>query len=383
MFRREWNRFRENWRVTGTLQDIRIESDDIASWDIETSGPNWHVSTRYEFLRLEGFIQTNLAQPRLTQLTRAFRWMFDDIASGALWRVFRASWKMGVLLIYSQVVLLLWIGLSLTGGWLAARAIGGFELSVLPIAAIAAAFAFGIFVLLKPAVDAMFVNQLNNCWPYLREFARGEPTSFDRSIDLFAERIVAAANASDVDEILVVGHSAGAMLALTTMQRALAIDPDVGIKRTQVSVITVGSIMPALAMHPAAGKLRETIKAIATERTVLWADCQSREDFMNFWEFDPVAGVGIDTGRDRCNPLIWPVPVQHMISPNVFEKVRFNYWRMHYQYIMSNDRRASYDYYMFICGPAPLALWAARDEGIRNALTDDAAYQIPDLKAAE
>ena len=383
MFRREWNRFRENWGVAGTLQNIQIQSDDIASWDIETSGPNWHVSTHYEFLRLEGFIQENLAQPRLTQLGRAFRWMFDDIASGALRRVFRASWRMGVLLIYSQILLLLWVGLALTGGWFSARIIGGSELSALSLFAIAAGAAVGIFAMLRPIVDAMFVNQLNNCWPFLREFARGKPTGFDRSIEIFAERIVAATNVGDVDEILVVGHSAGAMLALTAVQRALAIDRDIGIKRPQLSVITVGSIMPALAMHPAAGKLRKTIKTIAMERSVLWADCQSREDFMNFWEFDPVAGVGIETGGDRCNPLVWPVPFQEMISPDVFKKVRFNYWRMHYQYIMSNDRRAPYDYYMFVCGPAPLALWAARDVSARDAFADDATYHVPNLKAAE
>ncbi len=379
LFRREWNRFRENWGVTGKVHDVHLESGDIASWEIETVGPNWSVATRYEFLRLEPQIRANLAQPMWLQIARTIRLMAGDLATGSLWRVFRASWRMGVLISYSQVLFLLWFGLSVSGGWFLARATG--SANIYAIIAGAAA-AFGIFALLRPIVGAMFVNQLNNCWPYLREFARGKPTDFDRSVDVLAARIVAAAKAGDADEILLVGHSAGAMLALITIKRALEFDPDLGIRRPTVALITVGSIMPLFAMHPAAAKLRNTIKSISTEPTILWADCQAREDFMNFSGFDPVAGVGIEAGEQRCNPVIWQIPFQSMISKRTFGRMRFNYWRKHYQYIMSNERRAAYDYYMFVCGPAPFSLWAS-PRTIGDAFALDGSYRVPELKAAE
>ena len=383
MFRREWDRFRATWPVYSELSDCNTESNDIASWRIDTSGPNWQVATRYEFLRLENLIRANLAQPLWRQLARTTRWMIDDIVSGALLRVFSASWRMGVLLIYSQILLLAWVALALVGGWLAASAInspGGPAAVTIIVAGVSAA---GCFALLRPIADSMFINQLNNCWPYLREFARGTPTGFDRSLDILAGRIVAAARAREADEILVVGHSAGAMLALTAIARALERDPGIGQHGPQISVVTVGSIMPALAMHPAAEALRGTVAKVATERSVLWVDCQSRADFMNFWAFDPVAGIGVDAGERRCNPQVWQVPVREMIAPEVFAKVRFNYWRMHYQYIMSNDRRASYDYYMFLCGPAPFADWAAQDGSACEKFDADGRYRTPEIKAAE
>lgn len=382
MFRREWNRFRRNWGVSGTLHDIDFKSDDIASWDVKTIGPNWQVSTRYEFLRLEDQIRTNLAQPTLLQLARTLRWMASDLATGSLWRVFRASWRMGVLLGYSQVLLLVWLGAAIAGGWFSARLAGSSGLPGLAQIAIGAAALVGVFALLRPVAGVMFVNQLNNCWPYLREFARGKPTGFDRSVDVLAERIVAAAKSGDSDEILVVGHSAGAMLALATMKRSLEIDPNIGSRRPDVAVITVGSIMPLFAMHPAASRLRAIVKTIAIEPTVLWADCQAREDFMNFSGFDPVGGVGIDCGAQRCNPVLWQIPFQAMISQDMFKRMRFNYWRKHYQYIMSNERRAAYDYYMFVCGPAPFSLWAAQNS-FGEAFAPDGSYRLPDLKAAE
>lgn len=382
MFRREWNRFRKNWGVTGTLHDIHFVSDDIASWDMKTSGPNWQVSTHYEFLRLEHQIRTNLAQPMSLQIIRALRWMAGDLATGSIWRVFRASWRMGVLLSYSQVSLLAWLGAALAGGWFVSHLAEAYGLSGFAQLGIGAAALFGVFALLRPIAGAIFVNQLNNCWPYLREFARGKPTGFDRSIEVLAERIVAAARSGDDDEILLVGHSAGAMLALETMKRSLEIDPHLGIRRPDVALITVGSIMPIFAMHPAASKLRDTIKKISTEPTVMWADCQAFEDFMNFSGFDPVGGVGIDGGAERCNPVLWQIPFQAMISPETFKRMRFNYWRKHYQYIMSNERRASYDYYMFVCGPAPFSRWAEQDN-LGGAFAPDGSYRVADLKAAE
>lgn len=350
---------------------------------METAGPNWQVSTQYEFLRLEHLIRKNLAQPFWLQLVRTFRWIFDDIVSGALARVFRTSWRMGVLLIYSQVMLLIWIALALAAGWFAAGIINSPGGPGVVKFALAAAFAAGSFALLYPITACMFVNQLNNCWPYLRKFARGEPTGFDHLLDTLADRIVTTARANETDEILVVGHSAGAMLALTTMVKALERDPNVGRHGPRLSVMTAGSIMPALAMHPAAEPLRRTVAAIAVERSVLWADCQSRDDFMNFWEFDPVTGIGANLGDKRCNPQLWQVPFRKMIAPEVFAKVRFNYWRMHYQYIMSNDRRAPYDYYMFLCGPAPFADWAAQDGSACDNFDAEGGYRVSEMKAAE
>src|SRR5262249_54584472 len=158
------------WGVNGTLSDVQLDSDHIASWDIETSGPNWHVSTRYEFVRLEQQIRTNLAQPLWQQLARALHWIGDDLSAGALGRVFRALWRMGVLLSYSQVLLLLWLGLSIGGGWLAGLIASDYGA---PLIAQVCAGLLGTviaFLLLRFVTEAMFVNQLNNCWPYLREF---------------------------------------------------------------------------------------------------------------------------------------------------------------------------------------------------------------------
>ena len=48
-----------------------------------------------------------------------------------------------------------------------------------------------------------------------------------------------------------------------------------------------------------------------------------------------------------------------LVSPEFYARLRWNFFRMHYQFIMANDRRALYDYFMLVCGPVPLSCWCA------------------------
>src|SRR5262249_43053061 len=144
-------------------------------------------------------------------------------------------------------------------------------------------------------------------WPYTRELVRGEKSPFDRPIEAGARRLIAAARANAADEIVVMAHSAGGMTATLMVARALELDPDLGRHGPQVVLMTLGAIAAAAAVHPHARKLRSAVRTLALEPTVRWIDCQSRKDVLNLWDFDPVAGIGVDVGAERCNPVVWQV----------------------------------------------------------------------------
>src|SRR5262245_11639712 len=123
LFERSWRRFLQIWPLKARLGALQIESRDFARWEIEAAAPNWHVSTRYEFLRQEHFIRANMAEPLLRrQIPRALAWAFDYFVSGALLRVLRARWEFAAVLVYFQLMLIAWIALAIGGGWLIALA---------------------------------------------------------------------------------------------------------------------------------------------------------------------------------------------------------------------------------------------------------------------
>jgi hypothetical protein len=111
---------------------------------------------------------------------------------------------------------------------------------------------------------------------------------------------------------------------------------------------------------------------LAVEPSITWIDSQSRKDVLNFFEFDPVEGLGIHVGAKRCNPLIWRVRFRDMLSPEFYKRIRFNFFRLHYQFIMANDQRAPYDYFMLVCGPVPVATWAKDPQAALAAFDADA-----------
>jgi hypothetical protein len=375
LFQRSWKRCRKIWGLEGRLGELALDSDLIAHWDIEAAGANWRATTRYEFLRLEGVIAANMAEPIWRQVWRAIAWMANDLFTGTTVRIFRAAWRFGLHLLYFQMLLLLWLGLALASGWLtvlAAARLGG--LPALAAIAIGAGIGIGFFLLLRPLADRLQVVQINSCWPYLREFARGEPSGFDAPIDAYAVRIVAAARANQSDEIVVVGHSAAGVTACAVMARVLELDPDVGRRGPRIVLLTLGSVMPAAALHPDARRMRAAISRLAAEPSLTWIDCVSRKDVMNFWDFDPVTGIGVEVGAQRCNPLTWQVRFKEVVSPEYYRRLRLSFFRLHYQFIMSGDRPAPYDYVMLVTGPVALAQWAGHPQQTAAAFGPDGAF---------
>jgi len=363
------------WHAKFALGPLAIESADIASWTVTMGGPNWRVFTRYDFLRCEDIINANTAEPIIRQISRAVRWMLDDLFTGTTFRVFRANWQFGMHHLVLQLLLLTWIATSIAAGtlaWYFARHRVGVAI---PISlAMSVAVFFAIFMALRPLADRWLVIRVNNHWPYLRKFGRGEATCFDRTIDIGAARLKELVHANDADELVLIGHSGGAPLAQCMAARALELDPDLGRQGPRIVVLTIGSITPAVAFHPRALKMREIIRRLAIEPSIIWIECQARKDALNFWGFDPVAGVGIQLGVERCNPLVWQVRFRDMLSPQFYRKLRWKLFRLHFQFIMANHMRAPYDFFMLIGSPVPIMEWAKRQRDVIAEFSPEGEY---------
>jgi hypothetical protein len=160
------------------------------------------------------------------------------------------------------------------------------------------------------------------------------------------------------------------------MARALELDPELGRHGPRIVLLTPGSLMPGIGLHRSAARVHRDVARIAVEPSILWIDVQARGDILNFYNFDPVSGIGIDAGPTRCNPFIWIVRLRDMLAPEFFTNHLTRSWfRMHYQFIMANDMRAPYEYMMLVCGPVPVEQWAKRGHDILAGFAPDATYR--------
>jgi hypothetical protein len=383
LFARQLVPFTKTWEIEASVSELVVDSDDIAHWMVATKGPNWETSTRYEFVRLEHVVRAAGRRPIVRQIPRTLHWIFDDLVSGAFWRTVRAAWRFALHLLVLQAPLLAWLALTLAAGCGAgiatAHATGSAPIGLLAAAVVWAA----LFALLRPLSDRSVLLRVANGWPVMRDFARGRPSGYDRPVEAFAQLIVAAARAGETDEILIIGHSAGGLTAPIITTHALDLNPDLGRHGPCVTLVTVGSLLPAFALHPAAERMRAAVRRLAVEPHVRWVDCQARKDIMNFWEFDPVGGVGVEISGARRNPIVWPVRLRDMLTDAAYDRVRGSQFRMHYQYVMANDRRAPYDYFMLVCGPVPATEWAAEPDAVVKRFGERAAYLGAGVREAQ
>jgi hypothetical protein len=74
------------------------------------------------------------------------------------------------------------------------------------------------------------------------------------------------------------------------------------------------------------------------------------------------------------------VRFRDMLLPEFYGRLRWNLFRMHYQFIMANDMRAPYDYFMLVCGPVTPEAWARDGRGVLARFAEDASYD-PDAKS--
>lgn len=368
MVRRTGERSQRLWPVSVALTPLDIESDDFATWQLDARGADWQTTTHYDFVRVERFIRADMAGGTATQMRRGLTWLADDVASGAMFRIFRASWRFGLHLLCFQLLVLAWIAVAAAVGALVGHAAGtylGWPVWAAVVTSLVAAIV--VIFALRPLADRWRVVQITNSWTDSRLFGRGRPSWLDTVVEATARRVIAVARSSEAEELVVVGHSSGCVLASAAMARALELDRELGRSGPRLILLTLGSVMPAVALHPAAQRMRDIVGRLATADNLAWVDCQSRKDVMCFADFDPVAGIGVDVGGRRRNPMLWRISFRDLIAPENYNRFRSNFFRVHYQYIMGAERRGPYDYTLVVGGPAPIADWPEHAQELMTA----------------
>jgi hypothetical protein len=157
------------------------------------------------------------------------------------------------------------------------------------------------------------------------------------------------------------------------LTRALARDPDLGCHGPRVAFLTIGSNIPAVALHPGAGWIRDRLARLALEPSVDWIDYQSRTDVMSFFRFDPIAGHGIQVTSARRNPQVLAVRFRDIVKPENYSAFRWRFFRVHFQFVRANERPAAYGYFMIVCGPFRLALRARQPKDVLEAFASERA----------
>jgi len=374
MFRTELRKFGRLYHLTTTVSRPQTAPDgERASWSIETKAEDWQTRTSYDFLRFEDLIQRDLAAPILGTLLRAIWIYWRLVFRGTIARFWKANWRFATFITYPHVLLLAEalcsLGIAL-GIALAMNAAG--LPRIFGIAAAIPVFVALLGTVLKYTENQTYLLYLLSDTIWTWQFSHRQRPEWDQRIDRFAEYLVKVARESDAEEIVVVGHSSGSFLGTEILARALKLDPSLGRHGPRIVLLTIGGNFPIVGFHATSKDFRDHLRLLAVEPSIDWIDCQSRKDVMNFYPFDPIAGHGIDVGPSRRNPTIVPVRFREIIKPEHYNVFRWKFFRVHFQFVMANERPHAYDFFMIVCGPIPLRDRMALPEAALAVATGDA-----------
>jgi len=378
MFRTELRKFGRLYQFAATITRPQVAADGAtASWTIETKASDWQTRTSYDFLRWEDLIQRDLAAPIWGTVFHAMWIYWRLVFSGTIARFWKAHWRFATFITYPHFLLMIEALCALGIAFAFGKGLEALGLpDLLSVAAAAALFVAGLGTALKYTENLTYLLYLLSDTIWTWEFSHRRRPEWDERIDRFAQYLANVARESEAEEIVVVGHSSGSFLGAEILARALQLDPALGRHGPRIVLLTIGGNFPIVGFHAVSQDFRDHLRLLAVEPSIDWIDCQSRKDVMNFFPFDPVAGHGIDVGASRRNPTIVPVRFREIIKPEHYNLFRWKFFRVHFQFVMANERPHAYDFFMIVCGPIPLReRMAGPEAALAIATGDDTARE--------
>lgn len=158
----------------------------------------------------------------------------------------------------------------------------------------------------------------------------------------FAEQIIQDQLESPADEILLVGHCVGTMMAIAVIDNI--INRQHAALKGKLSIITLGQCMCYLSYIPTALHFRASLQNVVNNETFPWVNFGARADPLCFEQVSPAVadGVHITCQHRPCNVTVKPYL---MFTPEKYANLKKNKLRVHFQYLMSADIKTDYDYF--------------------------------------
>jgi hypothetical protein len=324
-------------------------------WSVDAEIDGVQVDAQVEVMVWSDIVRTSMSNSILATYGQLVQTAWVYIASGALWRLMKLRKGPVIAALYPVGMLLLQLLIAILAGWVVFAALtyfgGPFWFRGI-VAACGVLIGWSVLKWFKKQDGKFFAYYLMHDYAYgaatLGEYS---PALESRMAD-FGE-VIAAALKSDVDEVLVVGHSSGAHLGvsiLADLVRAGLVPkkgPDLGF-------LTLGQVVPMVSFLRDAHRLRDDLRYLSQRDELTWVDVTAPGDGCAFALCDPVSVSGVAPEGKKW-PLVFSAAFTQSLSPARWKELRWRFFRLHFQYLCAFDVPKDYDYFQITAGPLTLA----------------------------
>jgi hypothetical protein len=175
----------------------------------------------------------------------------------------------------------------------------------------------------------------------------GATPTLEQRLDALAAHVAEALRDPQADEVLVVGHSSGALMAVCVLARALSQVADPPRRGQSWSLLTLGHCSPMLSRQPTAARYRAELRQVALDDRVHWLDAGAPPDGCCYALVDPTEDLDVPAPR---RPRLLNPRFAEAFDPARYRAVRSDKFRCHFQYLMATDRPSRLDYFALTAG---------------------------------
>ena len=223
--------------------------------------------------------------------------------------------------------------------------------AIVGIAAVATAW--GVLRFFRRRDGVLYAYYLMHDYGFSARHWGRYPDLLEARMRNFADEI-ALALIEDWDEVLVVGHSSGAYIAVSVIAD-LVRDGRAPAGGPALALLTLGQVIPMVSFLPRADRLRADLNYLATSDALTWVDVSAPGDGCSFALCDPVGVSGVAPVEGQKWPLVLSAAFSQSLQPETWEALRRRFFRLHFQYLCAFDRPRGYDYFLITAGGLTLA----------------------------
>ena len=334
-------RYRELYRKEGADQ-AAISGYEIVlkpmkrqgsyGWQVAAEIAGQSVHAEFEVLVWSDIVRQSMSNSIPATYSQLVRTAWEYISTGALWRLMRlrkgpvlaALYPVGALILLGGLALLIWWATAKVAGVLLGTSLIaqglGLALGVLP--------AWALLDWIKRKDRQFFVFYLMHDYAYSARWKGRNPPELEARMAEFQNRI-AEALGEDWDEVLVVGHSSGAHLAVSVLADLIRAGrmPSFG---PQLAFLSLGQVVPMVNFLRDAWRLRAELAFLSATDALTWIDVTAPGDGCAFALCDPVGVSGVAPANKRW-PLVVSAAFMQTLSAEKWKALRWRFFRLHFQ----------------------------------------------------
>jgi hypothetical protein len=320
-------------------------SDCIDAWDVQWQLPGAApVNTRYAVLRWDDVVRQHWARSTgqtLRDYWRVYGWTAAQGVLGRIWRDAPAAFWLALLplgLALGTLALTVGLGAGLVA--LGQASSGIVALGVLPL-----------WLLLWRGLESRLDTEwLLRLYGFTWSQSRQRTPDLEQRLDELARQLVAQVAGDPPQEVLLVGHSTGSIMAVSVLARALAEAPWLGAGGPALGLLTLGHCTAILERLPAAQRFREELQQLVNTVGLTWVDLSAPADWAAFAQTPPWRGQAGRAKLQQASPRF-----HAYLSVASYAQLLRHRDQLHLQYLKAPDLPGGYDLVGWTAGPAFLS----------------------------